>query len=466
MIFNPEFQRNLWLEFSPFKLVAAPVMVLCMALFFAEASFQEHWQGRVLVASVIAYFGVVFLWGNYAAASSAPGEGKGNTWDFQRMSSLGPWELMCGKLFGATSFVWYFGFLLLALIGFCHYAVQAQTPPEALAEQWIPGWLYFVLVLIFSGVAGHAAALLISLYNFRYQKSSIIGAAFIGFFVSVSMFFHAIQLEKIETAGTPDAQVMWYAWHVPESIFIVCSIVFFMFWIIMGAQRMMREELQYKNTPVMWVLFCATTAIYVAGTNFNLPHDLIGNEKLASVRLFLSYVFILAMSYLIMFSEAGNLSKYKRWAFHLKQRMWAKSFEHMPAWCAALVLLVLPLLIAGNISGINHGAAVGEIISFSVALLLFAVRDGLVVHALLLGKDATRTRFKLIFYYAMAYGILPALCLITYQNDLLSGAPMFFPTYGADIFWSLAAVIIEVLIALLFLLFKLQHLTPVIEKKA
>ena len=47
------------------------------------------------------------LWGTRSAALSVVAEIRERTWDSQKLSSIGPWTMVWGKLFGATAANWF-----------------------------------------------------------------------------------------------------------------------------------------------------------------------------------------------------------------------------------------------------------------------------------------------------------------------------------------------------------------------
>ena len=139
---NPEFRRNLVLELTPHRLVAVP---LVLGLIFVTA-WAIDGPGATAAAGRLVMTVLLALWGARAAADAVFGEVTDRTWDAQRMSSIGPWAMSWGKLFGATVFSWY-GSL------FCAPAVLMglENPVNALVE-----------ILLF-GLLAHALALMISL---------------------------------------------------------------------------------------------------------------------------------------------------------------------------------------------------------------------------------------------------------------------------------------------------------------
>ena len=109
---NPEFRRQLWLQFSATRLIVLPLLVL--ACFAAAGLSQPDDLPQTLALVGAALFGLL-VWGmgTLAAGASVIDEITEHTWDQQRMSALQPWAMTWGKLAGATSYGWYGGLICL-----------------------------------------------------------------------------------------------------------------------------------------------------------------------------------------------------------------------------------------------------------------------------------------------------------------------------------------------------------------
>ena len=72
-------------------------------------------RGYAALATVAGFACLVLLtaWGSKMAADGIGDEARNRTWDAQRLTSIGPWQMTCGKLAGATAFAWYGGGLCL-----------------------------------------------------------------------------------------------------------------------------------------------------------------------------------------------------------------------------------------------------------------------------------------------------------------------------------------------------------------
>ena len=112
---NPEFKRNLWLEFSPQRLLLMPLMLALIAALTIFLSEQDNASSNLhLVFSILG--GLLAVgWGSFAVMHSINSEISERTWDQQRLCSLTPWQMAWGKLLGASAYAWY-GALLCAAV--------------------------------------------------------------------------------------------------------------------------------------------------------------------------------------------------------------------------------------------------------------------------------------------------------------------------------------------------------------
>lgn len=418
---NPEFHRNLWLNFSPFRLFAMPVVSGIVLMIVSNTS--DDWKADIFTPAISIYFLVIFLWGNYAAASALHDEVKNNTWDFQKMSSIGPWQLALGKLFGTTSYVWYLAlpFLIMAVYSYVYQHGSAEGAPAD--PRFGPPAATFAAYMILAGAMGHAAALFAGLINFRYLKTNVIAPFIFGFFISATVY----SLTSAAQLYTPGGQreVTWHGLILDAQVFTVSSLLFFFFWILTGIHRLLREELQFRNSPLVWLAFVITMTLYFAGFTGSLlaifPY--LSGEELMSAKLLQSFMLVLFFTYIAGFTDAMNLARYRRWLLSARAKQWRRVFEDMPGWLASTVLIA-PLFVLANLYAprtMNDPDGSGfHVLSFTVSAILFVARDGAMVHAMLLGDRLRHSRFVLIFYYLMMYVLLPFLSFAIF-DDLDAG---------------------------------------------
>ena len=427
---TPEFHRNLWLKFSPFRLIAAPVFIaacsiICLNIIPDKGVIfeRDYSYSMLLNGSRWFFFLIVIIWGNYEAGTAMQEEIKGNTWDFQRMSSVTPLQLVVGKLFGSTSYVWYVG--LLTLIPFYYglghvdaheirpmYNYSAGQPIEA----WNPNNdLYAVLYLILAGLMGHAVAFLISFIDLTSfiaktgKKRVPRGSAAFAFGVIASWCVFAMaegvspKLAEFSSMFRDFPVSVWFGNTYDSAAFVTCSFVFFLAWAVIGSYRIARAELMHRTMPVMWPAFVSTVLVYVWG--FSDP-----NSAYYFVKLLGLFMLSLALCYGVMLFEATDGRKYARFAGYLQQGDLRRTFENTHKW-----VVTVPFVLLCYVATLQHVPSTGKYITFEamagfmVAVIMFAIRDGLIIHAAIRGKGGRNIGFKIMFYYVTAYLVLPVL---------------------------------------------------------
>ena len=150
---NPELQRNLWLEASPFRLAQTAGLLL---LVFAATSLAPIGLATSSGVALALYWFFAVLWGTRSAALSVVAEIRERTWDGQKLSAIDPFEMMWGKLFGATAANWFGALLCLLFI---------LAP--AWRDEGAGAAITYGVILLALGVFAQALALLSSLVLIR-----------------------------------------------------------------------------------------------------------------------------------------------------------------------------------------------------------------------------------------------------------------------------------------------------------
>jgi hypothetical protein len=172
VVSNPEFVRNARGQLRTGRLLAAAVIcaAVSIALGFGFSRVPEAPSGPsgwaiVLLQVTLALQALVLAaGGGIACLNSIYKEKEQNTFDFQRLTRLTPWELTVGKLFGAPIFTYFIGLCLLPLAVFAAAMGKARWPFVVAAYG----------VLIVASIAFHALALLISLLTARGSHTAAI----------------------------------------------------------------------------------------------------------------------------------------------------------------------------------------------------------------------------------------------------------------------------------------------------
>jgi hypothetical protein len=254
---NPEFQRNLWLELGPRRVL---LMIAVLGLVFFAAAVTGGDFSPASLAQVL-YYLIVVVWGSRNAALSVVGEIRDRTWDAQRLSSLTPFEMMWGKLFGSTIYNWFGGAICLAvLLGYRF----TQNDVASVAISLV----YYLAV----GVIAQAAALLASLVAVRrrltHTRFDIFTYQLVGLIAAVAVFF---VWEAADPAGAllvgrkSTESIPWWGQTLDARPFLLASLAIFTAWTLIGCYRLMRLELKMRNGPLVWLAFLVFIGLYVAG---------------------------------------------------------------------------------------------------------------------------------------------------------------------------------------------------------
>ena len=165
---SAELRRNLWLEISPSRLIVIP-LILALILWSLTIT-QDTINYQFMSGSALILFGLIcIIWGAHLASTSITEEAQAQTWDWQRLSSQTPSELMFGKLFGSTVLAWYGGAWCLS--AYVVFTVLSGGLP-------VLSWL---LLSVAGAISFQASAILLTLstppeQRLAYQQKRGIGA--------------------------------------------------------------------------------------------------------------------------------------------------------------------------------------------------------------------------------------------------------------------------------------------------
>lgn len=421
---NPEFQRNVWLELTPLRLV---VMGTVLALAFFAAALSDGLVTPGAVARLM-FVAIVVVWGTRNAARSVVGEIRERTWDFQRLSSLGPGTMMWGKLFGSTVFNWVGGAVCLVVIA--ADAGNSQGVGFAFAE---------IVYWIAMGVIAQAASLLASLIAARRRQGR---SQFEVFFYQVIGIAAAYAVWAI---ANPDGKtigifgwagdVVWWGQELPASGFLLASLAVFTGWILTGCYRQMRLELKLSNGPYVWLGFLVFVTIYAAGFGAFAPPG--GHFDEITRRLIMAALVAAALAYLTVILEPKSRVQLRWLAGEFGNFHIGTALTHQPCWMMAYLftaLIAVALMVRLGLLGM------GSELAMAGAVLGFVTRDiGIVV---LMNMVARRRGgdFLALAILVLVYALLPSIITGLHYG---SGQALFLPQPTEPVWLSPAAAWIE-----------------------
>lgn len=442
-ILSPELHRQLWLRFSWLRALFVPVALLCI-IYSHYMIYDDDWATVTAGRLVWVYFVLIAIWGTHEASNTLRDEVRANTWDMQRLTPHGPASLIFGKLFGATSYVWYAGLSVLAATLVLHHIGAGVTPAEN--RVLFPGYegpalrvsatsvtlsssLYFVFFMVMAGVLGHAVAFLVSFDGMvgkveadpRNRRPRTVMAFVAGFCVGWALIHKAAVplLEQGRVTGWMRS-VNWYNYEMQTEAFIAFTSIFFTFWALVGLWRLCKAEMMYPLTPAYWFAGVAAVSLFLGGLAFD-PRMATRGSIFEDYRqyAFPFYIFTstLAATYYATLAGAGDLRRYGRMIEAARGGRWRKVFENLPQWLASLVLVgaayVFVLQVVSqpvtNLGGLFVKPSM--YITLATTLVLFALRDGLAMHVITALSSGPSQKFERGAYYVFAYFLLPAVHL-------------------------------------------------------
>ena len=434
---NPEFRRNLWLEFNDHRLIAMPVILGAIFLLSYLLS-GEIGQGTGKIAT-LCYAIIIFLWGTRMAAESVLQEVHNRTWDLQRMSAISAWQMAWGKLFGATSYAWYGALMCLGVYVISYGGI---LPFDVL--------LISVLLYIGSGVFAHAVCLLVSLQTNQRRgtlgRVQVMSYQFLGLICAIPPLYSGL-------AGYGGdgvyRMITWYGEQFSLSIFMLLALTAFMLWSLVGVFALMRVELQQHNKPWFWLCFVGFAMVYFTGIHFTPPKFAV---FLAPFPGNASTVYIVAViaTYIMVFSEPKDQVQFHRLNQFMQTGKWAQAFSQAPR-----SILTLPIVIGAGVtvaafSEVTLVQGFVHVIDGRVAVIasiLFVIRDVAFVYFMSLGQSDGRGGNqgdgRALLYLVLLYTVVPSLLAALHLKPLVA---FFWPQYGPAPLLTLLPILIEVVV--------------------
>jgi len=449
-----EFRRNLWIQLTPHRLIATP-LVLGLA-FLASAK-----TGMLTIAPETLFWLFAGIWGTRRAADSIIEEVVGGTWHGQRMAAIGAWSMTWGKLFGATAFAWYG-----AMLSWLMYA--ATTSLDLWTLPWVslpsPGKLVSMLVFVLLAQAVSLLVALIQMRRRRRGRQLALGLAQAVGLLALLPFWIADADIPFIRAST----VRWYGLPFPTQAFVLFSGALFFAWALAAVHQLMRAELQYRDVTWRLPLFALFLIAYFSG----LVPAAYAATPLSPALLAVNGVAMLTLFYLALLSSPGEPIALLRWGRAVRQGHWRLVGELMPAW-----LPVSALVLAIGIAAMLRAASLDDWLQVTrpspfddqrvaiwiAALLVFAARDCQVVLLFAVGPRPERADINAVIWLAILHGLVPVV-LLAVGNGIDAGMTSAIP--GATTPVTLAAGVAQIVGLALLLTYRLGRLQPAAQINA
>ena len=405
MNFNPEFRRNLLLEWSTHRIVL--VGGVLAGVFTLVGLFDPRGFGNVVAnVGVVTFVLTTMVWGSHRAGASLLEELRDRTWDSQRMSALDPWSMTWGKIFGATIIPWFAGTIALTVFFF---ARQGPTITERLE---------IVLTCVGGAILGQGLSLIGALVGTRldkHGKSTLTSWAAVGTLVLLSVYF------SIYYKSTND--ILWYGTPYHRNHFLTVSILILAAWTTFGAYRLMCAELAVATWPWAWSGFVLYLTIYFAGGYISASAPLPQSITIfAAMGLLVS----IGATYISAFALYRDPLTFRRLKTYAVTGRFGRLLEETPNWMASLSIAALFMIGCAVMHFAPHISSERiENVGFSaIVIWLYAIRDLTLLYYFTYSGTRKRVESSTIICLALLYWILPS---ILESMGLLKASWLFSP---------------------------------------
>ncbi len=406
---NPELRRHLWLELNPQRLLLMPVVLGLLFVLVYRLS-GGSWQPVGSLASTV-FVLLTVLWGGRRVHFDVLQEVEGQTWDNQRMSSLGAWRLTWGKLLGAPVYSWYGGVMCLVV-----YAVVAfgRLPPAWAARN--------LALLALAALFVHGLALFGALLSVRNRASEGVRRS------SSLALFGLLILALLMTVASPldvPRAIEWYGYGLSQQRFALLSLIAWSAWLVYGAYRLIRIEQGYENGPLGWVLFMLFCALWLTGLLPPVPEIAAVNLSALLPRLAGGFAICAALTYVALFAGDKRLVTLSQTWSLLRAGRLRRGLHVMPRWIPAYAVT----LVAG-VWLMSELPALAELAWMPATVLAFVLRDMFFVLWLYADPQRRHAASMAVVLLVSAYVLLPGVLSLA---ELTAALPAFLPRYGGGL---------------------------------
>jgi hypothetical protein len=377
---NPEFQRLLWLEFNPVRLIAMPLIVLAVVIGVdGIGGLKAAAYACQIVAGLL-----VILWGSRLAAESFGEEVTGRTWDLQRLSSLNPWSVAFGKILGGAAYAWYG-------MAFCVGLIALLARQEDL-------WTFTEIAI--DGAVAQAAALLAVMVLHRLAPSAPRGqttaAQLLGLVVALELIIPLAHSHPV--SGKAPTTIDWYGYPIQVETFTVVLAILVWAWIVFAIQRLVRREFGQVLGPLGWSAFTIFAQVLALGAP-----GVVVDGAIRPVAFAIGAAVAAITALLAAFATPITPVDFRRLGLALRQRDPKALWTDLPPWVPP-GLAVIGLTLAAAIT-LDPDAKTLSVLGL-VTCFGFFVRDLALIHAIRL-SFRRRTTVALVILFGLLYAFLP-----------------------------------------------------------
>lgn len=430
---NPEFQRHVWTALTPGRLFLMPVILAAVfwVVYLGSDSMSDFWV-RLQPTGAIALSILLFFMGLKDATDAIVSELKQQTWDSQRMTAIGPWNMVLGKVFGGPVYAWYGALYCAAAM-----VIAAWMMPDTAAH------LKQLAIIVLAAVFIHATSqcwVLTSIQKNRFQ-GNLKNTSYI-VLILAALILLGIVFQVVRPQLSATTRIDWYLFKPIWTDFVLMSLVYFLICALTGLYRTMRIEFKFKNGPWVWLAFLISFWIYLSG--FITAHVLDSLFLRLLARLYIGFGLALILTYITAFNEPKDVVSFRRLVYLLKNRNWKHFQKQVPLFLVTMIIaafyciliLVAPLFFQATIERPETMPPVW----YAPAIFAFLLRDIAMLVYANLRLNAHRADLAVVIYLMMLYILVPLILnLLDFQYLL----PAFVPHLQGQVLNGLGFILLQ-----------------------
>lgn len=322
---NPEFQRQLWLHCTASSVLwTLGLSVLLMAVPAAL------WGPRLVAGVALpALWCATVGYGGWLAVHSLRQELRQHTWDWQRLSALGPWDMAWGKWLGSTAVAW----LYAACFATAGLLAQSLAWPGVVA----PMALASIGQAVLWGAVVQLWAMNSVLLGWRGAHSSGMGARLgwgLGLLLMAAWPVRRLRRLWSDASGAESA-VTWWGWDMSPLQLATLLGMGLLLLGLLALWRQLAQRLDVATLPWAWPAGLVGLALLVAGL---FP------VSAALVLSWVSCVALLATAGIALYAMPDGLVQWRQVQWHSHRRQWRGALQALPLWPVSWLLGMLAAL--------------------------------------------------------------------------------------------------------------------------
>jgi len=335
---NPEFQRQLWLNWRPSLLAwSLSLSALVLAVSLALSAPDNRAQSLGMMAMAGLWVATLF-YGSVLAGRSLREEARQNTWDWQRLSALSPWQMGWGKLLGAAVPAWLYAlwFALAILL------VSAAWP------KFMGGWqesLHVVALAVLWGLGLQAWAMnsVLMAWGQQDRPATSRQTQLLSGLLFLLLAPAALRNYATVTRGSASAALWWHmnigylgAAYLYGALLLALG--------LLALWRLLCMRLDVRTLPWAWPLGLAVCGFFAAG--MEVDGATFGDTGLEVFSRLTAWFAMLGTALVALLHMDGHLRGWRQAQWAASRGRWREALQALPLWPVSWLLALLAAVAA------------------------------------------------------------------------------------------------------------------------